>query len=332
MSKLEHLKENRKKIAPVILLLIIIAGAVYYNFIREETYIGKAEAVIVTNPAEVSGKIIESRVTLGQEVKAGDIIAIIDSSDLEYALEQLELNLEKARISNADAKTGEGSRTQSSIAAARAVYNGAAALSSQANQDYQKALELFRTGAIPESTLEANKLAADTAGSALAAARAQLELAGNNSAGSALDSSNIDILLLESKIAQQKELIQKCIVKANADGVIISKNYGFGDYVAPGYDIANVASADERYLVFYYPKDKLADIRYDQRISFTYDDSEYTGIVRFIDVKPEYTPQDFQTQANKNKETVKVKLLIPDDCPMRPGETAALKNWLRNTN
>ena len=325
MSKLGHLKANRKKIAPVVLLLIIITCVVFYNLNKDDSYIGIAEAVTMTTPAEVSGKIIESNVMLGQEVSAGDVIAVIDSSDLEYALEQLRLNLEKALIMNVDAKTGEGSRAQSGIAAAQAAYSGAAAAANQANQDYQKALGLYQSGAIPESALEAAKLQADTAASALAAAGAQLNLARNSSAGSLSESSNVDIMLLESKIAQQEDMIEKCTVKAAAAGTIISRNYGIGDFVAAGYDIAGISSKSEKYLVIYYPKEKLADISYDAEQTFVYDGLEYAGIVKFIDVKPVYTPRDFQTPANKNRESVKVKILIPEDCPIKPGESAEIK-------
>ena len=324
MSKLNHLKANRKKIAPVVLLLIIISGAIYYFSGRDVSFTGIAEAVIITNPAEISGKIVESRISIGQEVKAGDVIAVIDSKELLYALEQLELNLEKAVIQHSDALAGQGNRAQNSIAAAQAAVNGAAATANQAFLDYLKSQELYQANAISENALEAAKLKADTAASALAAARAQLDIARNNSAGSATDSSNIEVLLLESKISQQKDAIKKCTVRANADGTVISRNYGAGDFVAPGHDIADIASATERYLVVYYPKNKLSDISYDQNVSFLYGNSEYTGPVRFIDVKPQYTPQDFQTAANKNKESVKVKILIPENCPIKPGEAAKI--------
>ncbi|MCL1810312.1 MAG: biotin/lipoyl-binding protein [Clostridiales bacterium] len=324
MSKLEHLKTVRKRVAPVVLLLIIISGIVYYIMGREVSYTGIAEAVVTTSPSEVSGKIVESNVTLGQEVNAGYVIAVIDSSDLEYALEQLELNLEKAQISSADAKTGQSARAQSGIAAAQAAYSGAAAAADKANQDYQSALALYRDSAISESSLQESKLKADKAVSDLAAARAQLDIARNSSVSSVSESSNVEMLLLESKIAQQKDMIEKCIVKANADGTVISKNYGLGDFVAPGYDLADISSSSEKYLVMYYPKDSLADISYGEVIPFVYNGAEYAGIVKFIDVKPQYTPQDFQTQANKNKESVKVKLLIPEDCTIKPGETAKI--------
>ena len=322
MSKFEHLKAKRKIAAPLLLLSAVAAGLIYYNFGVETSYIGQAEAVVMTNPAEVSGKIVESHISLGQEVRAGDVIAVIDSGDMRYALEQLELNLKKARVLNAEAQTGQGGRAQSGVAAALAAVSGAEAAASKADQDYQNALVLYQDNAISESALEAAKLSSDTANSGLAAAKAQLGIARNSGAESLSESTNLDILLLESRIAQQVDMIEKCTIRANADGVIISKNYGLGDFVAPGYDIADIASSGEKYLVFYYPKEKISEIRYDGQIPFVYNDSEYIGPVKFIDVKPHYTPQDFQTSANRNRESVKVKILIPESCPIKPGETA----------
>ena len=318
MSKLKHLKENKKKIAPVILLAIIISGASYNHWGRAEIYTGMVESVVVTNPAEAAGKIIESNISLGQKVKAGDVIAVIDSADLEYALEQLELNLEKAYISHEDALTGE-SRTSNSVAAMRATVRGAEATANQAAQDYQKSLTLFQNNAIAESALEA--------------ARAQLAAAVNNSADSLTSSSNVDIQLLESKISQQKAMIKKCTMIAGCDGIIISRNFGLGDFVAPGYNIADIASTNEMYVVFYFPKERVSEISYDDRILFSYgknnSEHEAYGTVKFIDVKPQYTPRDFQTPANKNKESVKIKLLIPEGsaAALKPGDTVRIDGF-----
>jgi len=325
MSKLDHIKANRKKVIPPVLILIIIGAIIYLNFFKPEVLLGQAEATILTHSAEVSGKIIESPVDLGQEVKAGDVLAVIDSKDLQYALDQLNLSLEKALIASADANKGQGSRTQSSIAAAQAAVNGASATASKANQDYQKSLTLYQDGAISESALEAAKLQADTANSAFAAAKAQLDLARSSSAGSISESSSIDILILENKIAQQEDLIKKCTITATCDGIIMSKNYGLGDIVSPGYNIADIASASEKYLVTYYPKELIYDIHYDQQVSILYQGETFACRIKYIDVKPQFTPIDLQTSANKNKESVKVKILLPEGCPIKPGETVEIE-------
>lgn len=313
------MKGHKKKLIPVVLLLIIVCLLVYFNFIKEDVYIGQVEAQIVTHPAEVSGKIMVADISLGQNVKAGDTIAVIDSKDQEYALTQLELSLEKAKLASADAQKSGNSKTQSAVAAAQASANAAAATASKAASDYTRAQELFAGGAISQEALDAAKLHSQTAQSALSAAQAQVALAKGGNVSESLD---VDVALLESKIAQQKDLIERCTIKASEDGTIMSKNYGKGDLVAAGYNIADIASSSKKYLVIYYPKEHLADLSYDQNVLIGYNGEEIPGVIKFIDVKPQYTPQDLQTSANKNKESMKVKILLPEDCLIKPGEQA----------
>ena len=46
------------------------------------------------------------------------------------------------------------------------------------------------------------------------------------------------------------------------------------------------------------------------------------GIVKYIDVESVYTPKDMQSLANKNKKSIKVKLLLPKDSELKPGQEA----------
>src|SRR5690606_857836 len=61
----------------------------------EPVFEGVVETSIYGHYSEVAGKIIELPVELGQEVKAGDVIAILDDTNERYNLEQLEKTLAK---------------------------------------------------------------------------------------------------------------------------------------------------------------------------------------------------------------------------------------------
>ena len=90
----------KKKIIPVFLLLII--GGCFLFFYpgkkRELALRGEVEGTSYSQVAEVPGKIIEMPVELGRPVRAGDLIARIDNTDMKYALEQIEIALEKRRL------------------------------------------------------------------------------------------------------------------------------------------------------------------------------------------------------------------------------------------
>jgi len=65
-------------------------------------------------------------------------------------------------------------------------------------------------------------------------------------------------------------------------------------------------------------------IDYGQKVVIKRGEEEYRGTVSFIDMKAQYTPKDMQTAANKNKDSVKIKIRLPEDIPLKVGEKAEL--------
>jgi len=329
-EKLEELKKvkgnhkiNKKKIFPIIVILIIsIASAVYFIGNHKIELVGEVEATILSHTAEVSGKILEMPVELGQQVKKGDLIAVIDSTNQDYAIEQLELTLAKKNLALSDLQVGDvNSQAENNISIARANYNSANAAYNKANQDYNNALSLYNDGAISKDVLDSTKLKSDSAANSAAAAKAQLDSALSQSN---LTSVDLDVAQIESQLSQMRETLEKYTIKAGSDGVVMSKSYLLGDMVSPGYNLVEIASDEEKYLVFYLPKEELNTIEYDQELSVISDEEKSVGIVKYIDVKSEYTPKDLQTAANKNKDSVKIKVLLSPDTTLKPGEEATV--------
>lgn len=320
-----HKKLNIKIVARIIVLFIVLTVTFVYFFVdRDLKIMGEVEATILSYTSEVSGKILEMPVELGQQVKDGDVLVVIDSTIQDYALEQLEITLAKKNVAYAEVQVGQSSsntsQAENSIAIATANYNSANSAYIKASSDYKNTLSLYNEGAISKDALDLAKLKSDSASNAVAVAKAQLDSAASQSSTESL---RLDIDQIESQIRQAKELLEKYVIKANSAGVIMSKSYVLGDLVSPGYNLIDIASDDEKYFVFYLPKEKIHSIEYNEELTiFTDKDKKLTGIVKFIDVKSEYTPKDMQSPANKNKDSVKIKVLLPKDTLLKPGEEA----------
>lgn len=319
---MSHIAGHKKKIIPLLVLIFVIVLIAFFYGKSTRNYIGVVEATILSNTSEVSGKILEMPVELGQHVSKGDLIAKIDSTNQEYAYEQLKLTLDKKKLALSELEVGSGNtQAENSISIAQSSYNSAVSNSQKASQDYNNALSLYNQGAISKDALGLAKVKADSAANALTAAKAQLDNARN---GASADSARIDIAQTESQLQEIKDTLDKFSIRALSDGVIMSKSYVLGDMVAPGYNLADIAADGEKYFVFYLPIDYVNSIDYNQTIIVKADGKEYDAIVKYIDVESEYTPKDMQTAANKNKESVKIKLLLPKDCPLKPGEEAKI--------
>lgn len=314
--------KQKKKIIPLVLIIIISLGIFYYGN-NNQRYIGVVESTTVSHTAEVSGKIIEMPVELGTHVSKGDVISKIDSTAHEYSYEQLQLTMEKEKTALADLKVGFGaSQAENSITIAESNYNSMVSSNEKASQDYQNAQSLYIQGAVSKDVLDKAKVAADSSANTLTAAKAQLD---NARSSSSAESVQLDITKTESQLQEMKDDLDKYTILATCDGVVMSKSYGNGDMVSSGYNLVDVSADDEKYFVFYLPIDYLSDIEYDQVFKILSDRKAYDAVVKYIDVESEYTPKDLQTAANKDRESVKIKLLLPHNCTLKPGEEAEIK-------
>ncbi len=310
-------KTHKPLIIRIIIVLILLSAIIVYYFYADTSiYKGNVESLIVPSISEVSGKIIKSDISLGQSVKKGDVIAEIDSENLTYTLAQLQLNLQKKNLALGDVTVGEGGQATNAYLSAQSNYNSASILASKASKDYVNGKALFAEGGISNSELEKLKVNLASATSLESSALAQLNNTLNQTGQS---SAQIDIAILESQISQLKEDLAKYTIIASCDGTILSKNYGEGSIVSAGYNISDIGSLDEMYVIFYIPESKITDIQYNDTIKAEANGETLSCKVKYIDSKSQYTPRELQTTANKNKTNFKIKLLVPQSSSLRPG-------------
>jgi len=313
-----------KKFIPIIVLLIITIFIILFNSFRGNNIKlrGEIEGTIYSQVSEVSGKIIEMNVQLGSPVKAGDLIARIDSTNQQYALEQLLIALEKTRLMSQE----ELIRARSSVSIAEVNYRGAQSSFNQARNDLASLERMFEIGGIARNDLDNAGLRATLASQALEAAQSQLQTARshysflqNGAENKNIALAEIDIMDIEIRIRQIQDTLQKHEIRANCDGVVVSINFNTGSMVSVGYNIADISAENEKFAVFYLPDEHINKISYGQLITIKSGSEEIQGEVRYIDVRSQYTPKDMQTSAMKNKYSVKIKLLLPAGSTLIPG-------------
>ena len=324
-------KAMKKRIIPVI--IILIAGGVFFWLRGYDSGLvlrGEVEGIAYSQAAEVPGKIVTMNVELGSPVKAGDLIARLDNTDQKYALEQLQIGLEKRQLSLRTLLKGatreDLEKARSDVSIAEANYRSAEATYNQAHDDVGPLSILWEAGGVAHNELDKARLRETMAAEALEAARGlvqktkeQLALMQRGAEAETIALAEADIREVESRIRQMKEILDKYEIRANCDGILISLNYNLGSMVNAGYNLADISADNEKYVVFYLPIEYSMQISYDQFLTVKSGRKEEQGEIRFIDVKSQYTPKDMQTSATKNKVSVKVKLLLPPKTALKPG-------------
>ena len=317
----------------LILMMAIITGCFSSSKYLELT--GVVETSVISHYSQISGKIIEMPIELGQEVKVGDVIAVIDDSNEQYALEQLQAVLAKKQalmtellegIDSADIKQGENN-----VLLAQKALESAYLTDELAQKSYKKAQKLYEAGGMSETARDEAEYKAQQAAiditvkqTQLDNARQRLYLLQKGITQAKIDSLQAEIDQSESQIEQVEANLAKFKITSIGEGLIISKNYLLGNVVAPGYNIADIASDTDKYLVVYLPEQYLHSVSYGQEVVVKTGDEEQMGTVSFIDVKAQYTPKDMQTAANKNKDSIKIKVKLVNNTSLKVGEQAVL--------
>lgn len=201
---------NRSIISLVVAATAITGAIVFYGIsqpqpvsqpvatqppIKKVTALGRlepeAEVIRLSAPLSLDGdRVAQLLVKEGDSVKAGQVVAILDSRDrLQDALEQAQeqVKVARARLAQvkAGAKTGELQAQAATIARLRAELAGEIAAQNatiarwqsevcNAEAEYDRFQKLYRNGAISASSLDSKRLTAETARAQLREAIASL--------------------------------------------------------------------------------------------------------------------------------------------------------------
>lgn len=324
---------KRKGLLPILLIFMLFLTGCN----NEETRItGNIEAEVDSYYAEVSGKIIDLPVTLGQDVKKGDILAIIDSTDAQFNLNQAEQTLVKAK--NALAQLSDAvepeqvQQSRNQVTVQEQNYKNAEANYQRILEQYNQQKSLYDAGAVAKTIIDDLEHQLTLAGNALVTASAQLDSAKQQLALIQKDSvtsyqieiAKADVAQAENQVAQLTDLLDKYTIKANCDGKVLSISYTQGALITAGSPFIDLSQSGENYWVGYIPDEYIRQIDYGQELAIESNEVRETATVSYIDIKNQYAPKDYQNDSNRNQTTVKVKCKLSESTSFQVGIDADL--------
>ncbi len=284
---------------------------------------GTIEAVEVTISSKLSGQVEKVNVREGDNIKAGEMLAVIDSSSLGIQLEQAEAGTELAEAQLE--LVLKGARAEDIRQAEEALKQAEANLA-VAEQDWQR----LRTLAERESATQKQRDDAE--------ARYKVAFAQHETAKQALEKARKlarpeEIRAARARLNQAsaaRDLIKKSIADSTIlspiSGIVTHKIVEAGEFVVPGSPILTVADLANVHLEIYVPEKELGRIRLGQSAEVKIDsfpDGVFTGKVIFISPEAEFTPKNVQTKEERVKLVFRVKIEIPNpEYILKPGMPA----------
>lgn len=320
---------------------------------------GTIESTQIDTCSEVAGKVIKLEKEEGDQVKKGDVLAVLDSSVQELAVKQQEavVELKQARLDELKAGTRPKQLEQAEAAAnsaGLAVKNARTGVeTAQTSYDYwlekyNNVKKLYESGTLSENDLLDAKYKLDTARLQLEVAKKQLEsaeaqlksaqaqvgLLKEGSTSQTIRAAEADLGQSQTMLDQANLILSKYNVKAAADGTYIQRNVEVGTMVNMGTSIGTVSDLSNLWTSVYLQQKYLRYVSLNQDISLkvgALDGKTVKGRIVFISSEAEFTPKNTQTDESKESMVFKIKIRILDGLgSLKPGMTANAVIPVRN--
>ncbi|MEP9412451.1 MAG: efflux RND transporter periplasmic adaptor subunit [Candidatus Brocadia sp.] len=284
---------------------------------------GNIEVTDVEVSFKISGRVDKRLVDEGEVVREGDVVALLDSSDLasEVEIRRAELQMAKADLSELEA----GSRPEE-IAEAEAKLAAAKADKEHLESDFHRAVELHRKQTISDEEYMHSRGTYEVAVARMQEAEERFKLIKEGPRKERIEQARARVKQARAalKLAQIRLGYAKLV--SPLSGIILSKNIEPGEYVAPGTPIVTVGDLEKPWLRAYIDETDLGRVKVGQRVKVTtdtYPGKVYEGYISFIASEAEFTPKNVQTQKERVKLVYRVKVeMINPDMELKPGMPA----------
>lgn len=293
------------KLRSVVLGLVLLAGlaggayALWQKYQRDwlpEGFAranGRVEATQIEIASKLPGQLLEVRVREGDDVAAGEVLALVESDEVEAQLRGAE---------------SEVSRLQKSVAGAEAEL---ARLSSQTvyeRSELVRVQKVFEKGFAAKDKLEAQQTRYEAARAAERAARAAVD--------GAIDA----IETARAEIDRLKSLLVHAELKAPKAARVQYRLAEPGEILASGGRVLTLIDLDDVYMTVFLPAADAGRLAIGGEARLVMDAApEYVfpAKVSFVAADAQFTPKSVETQSEREKLMFRVKLVVAPELVQR---------------
>lgn len=217
---------------------------------------GQAEATEYRVSSKVPGRILKFLVNEGDQVKAGDTLAILEAPDVMAKLSQAQAAEEAAVAMNEKAERGT---RQEQLQAAFEMWQKAKAGLEIAEKSYNRVNRLFEQGVMSAQKRDEAKAQYEAMKATERAANAQYTMAKNGAQREDKEMAAAQVKRAQGAVAEVNSYISETYLTASADGEVTEIFPKVGELVGTGAPVMNVARLSDMWVTFNVREDFLKD-------------------------------------------------------------------------
>lgn len=277
--------------------IVVIAGGSWYWFYGRSDGVpngfaqsnGRIEAERIDIAAKYPGRLREILVSEGDLIDPGQIVARLDSAEIEAQLREAEAGVRQAEQGLIEAQALLAQR-KSELAFA--------------DQELVRAETLGDRGYATGQTVDLRRSQQATAVAAVASAEA-----GVARAEAAIDATKATVARLTADLAEYE-------LTAPRGGRVQYRLVEPGEVLAAGGKIVTLLDLTDVYMTIYLPTDEAGSLRYGAEARLIFDaapDYVVPATVTFVASEAQFTPKYVETESEREKLMFRVKVKIPTE-------------------
>jgi HlyD family secretion protein len=293
---------------------------------------GYVEATDVRVAARVPGRVAEVRVSEGDRVEAGAVVAVLSTAEIDLALQRAAADRAQAeaqlRLARAGARPEDLRQAEAQVAVVTADRRAAEAELASAGADAARFEQLLarragsekqRDDAVTRRELADARVKA--AADRVAAANAALARLRAGSRDEEVDIARARLSSVDAQIATLEHDRTEATVAAPSSGIVTSRLVEPGEIVAAGAPLLVIVDLDRAWVNAYVEEPVVPALRVGQSLDVVTDAGDrLSGTVAFIAPRAEFTPRNVQTSAERARLVYRVKVTVDNrEGILKPG-------------
>lgn len=258
-----------------------------------------------------SGRLTAMNFEEGERVKAGTLLAELDSEPFKERLNQAQARYEEA-IAQLE-KLQHGFRNQEIAQAEESVRQAEAALTF-ANSEFDRQQSSVSSGATTRQTLDHARTARDQAKAQLGAARQDLSLKREGSRQEDIAAASAQLAGTKATVEEARTALADTRISAPADAIIQSRIREPGSMVGPSSPVYSLSLKNPVYLRAYVSEVELTKAIPGTRVKVSCDSCSktYQGTIGFVSARAEFTPKTVETTDLRTDLVYRVRITVTD--------------------
>jgi HlyD family secretion protein len=281
---------------------------------------GQVEAVEVQVAPEIGGRIVEIPINEGDRLKQGDVIARLDTRDIELAIQRMQAERNQAeaqlRLLQAGSRPEDVRQAEAQAAAAAGEVSGAQVDLAAAEADLQRFERLLQSNSGSQKQRDDAAARRDIARDRVLSARARETAAREGVARlrsgarpQEIAAARARVQAVDAQMATLQKQKDDATVRAPIAGVVTERLLDPGEMAAPRAPLAVLSDLDHAWAEVFVDEPQVPRIRLGQPATVITDAGDrLPGKVSFISSKAEFTPRNVQTADDRSKLVYRVKI------------------------